>query len=80
MYGMHGNVAEWCWDCYDKDYYARSPAADPVGAEGASIRVIRGGYWFSTPRYARSANRSGDGPDDRFNGMGFRVARGQSGK
>jgi formylglycine-generating enzyme required for sulfatase activity/predicted Ser/Thr protein kinase len=71
---MHGNVAEWCADTYDKDYYRHSPAADPFCQGPGETRVARGGAWSSTARNCRSANRIEGKPDFRYNDIGFRVA------
>lgn len=40
---MAGNVYEWCQDLYDRDYYARSPASNPVNEDSGTNRVLRGG-------------------------------------
>ena len=43
---------------------------DSVG----SLRVNRGGAWYSLPRFCRAAIRTGDSPADRHRHLGFRPA------
>jgi formylglycine-generating enzyme required for sulfatase activity len=74
LYDMHGNAWQACADWYGAEYYAASPADDPVGPDSGNGRVHRGGSWFVGPADARSAGRSGAAPDHRGNGTGFRVA------
>jgi formylglycine-generating enzyme required for sulfatase activity len=52
-------------------------AAEPADLR-ASGRVIRGGGWIAYPRYLRSAFRFRRWPGDRYDYLGFRVARVQS--
>lgn len=54
VYDMHGNVAEWCKDWYDKDYQNRD--------QGDNLkRVVRGGSWNSNARDCRAARRQKTG-------------------
>ncbi len=75
FYDMTGNVAEWVQDWYTHDYYENSSLNNPKGPlEGAS-RVVRGGSWSSFEDLGRTVARYRSNPDDKFNYLGFRLAR-----
>jgi formylglycine-generating enzyme required for sulfatase activity len=62
---MHGNVAEWCLDHYQKDFYTTfpldRPALAPVKRPTADRypHVVRGGSWADEAAQCRSASRRG---------------------
>ena len=70
---VHGNVLEWVWDWYG--LYPAEAGSDPAGLPAGAGRVIRGGSWFGTARYARSAYRNGGHPGNRSLDLGFRFVR-----
>jgi formylglycine-generating enzyme required for sulfatase activity len=65
---LAGNVWEWCLNEH----------AQPkrIQAEGAAIRVVRGGSWIGSSNSARAAYRDRYSPGSRYNGFGFRVVVG----
>ncbi len=75
LHDVHGNVWEWVQDCWH-DNYVGAPE-DGVAWESGECarRVLRGGSWDDDPRDVRPANRGGSTPVNRFNDIGFRLAR-----
>ncbi|MDO5554980.1 MAG: formylglycine-generating enzyme family protein [Planctomycetia bacterium] len=71
---MHGNVSEWCNDWYDPNYYRVAPRDDPQGPQEGSLRVDRGGGWYSSPYGCTSFYRGKLAPEQRSANLGLRIA------
>lgn len=72
LHDMHGNVREWCLDAY----HAKMPGGDdPEVSSEDLVRISRGGSWWEVAIHCRSAYRNRDSPDNRYDSLGFRVAR-----
>ncbi|MEQ9500722.1 MAG: SUMF1/EgtB/PvdO family nonheme iron enzyme [Deltaproteobacteria bacterium] len=81
LYDTLGNVWEWCADGADStlDAYPEGPRHDPVAPAGERPnRVMRGGSWRTYARDVRAAYRDADHRDDRYEDVGFRLARGRA--
>jgi formylglycine-generating enzyme required for sulfatase activity/serine/threonine protein phosphatase PrpC len=75
LFDTSGNVQEWVYDCYNKDY-AGAPSDGSVFAGGdCSVRVVRGGGYSSGPKALRSAARDKFRFDAGNDGIGIRVVR-----
>ena len=74
LYDMLGNVWEWTEDCYGP--YTSAPTDGAANTSGdCSRHVVRGGSWYYNQQNLRSATRDKNAVDNRFNSLGFRVAR-----
>jgi len=75
LYDIAGNVGEWVKDCWH-DTYIRAPSDGTAWINpGCKLRVIRGGYWASSPEQTRSAFRLSSKPNRSDARIGFRIAR-----
>ena len=74
LYDMHGNVYEWCLDCWhdDSDGGASEDNAS-LSQDETQERVIRGGFWRDYPKHCRCAYRTSFEPDKQSSLIGVRV-------
>ncbi|MBI2876056.1 MAG: SUMF1/EgtB/PvdO family nonheme iron enzyme [Candidatus Tectomicrobia bacterium] len=75
IYDLAGNVAEWCTDWYDTDYYKKSPNANPKGPTTGKERVVRGGSFYHDKGKVRTSARLSMNPQSSSLNVGFRCAR-----
>ena len=67
LYDITGNVWEWCANAYTDNYN--------IPAEEESLKVIRGGSWFSTPEEITLSHRGANVNDFTSYNIGFRLLR-----
>lgn len=74
IYGMAGNVWEWCRDWYEAGAYVIGPHSNPEGLETGTLKVRRGGAWnVREPFRLRCSNRGALQPQQFWPNTGFRI-------
>ena len=77
IYDMSGNIFEWVWDWWDRNYYSTNPPSNnPIGPSSGTKRAIRGGFFEASDLECRVWFRHGGfhpGTEAYYNG--FRVCR-----
>ena len=78
--GLGGNAQDWCADLFVQDgsvlEFGRMLSG--VDTDSSGPRVVRGGHWQARDVEARSAGRTGLGPHERSEKVGFRLVRSTS--
>jgi formylglycine-generating enzyme required for sulfatase activity len=72
---MHDNIWEWVEDDWHDDYEGAPTDGRAWIDEPRAARVVRGCSWNDFAQFCRSAYRSNDTPDGRYDDVGFRLAR-----
>jgi len=72
---MLGNVWEWVEDCYHDTYEGAPDDGSAWNAGDCNQRVVRGGSWGDPSQILRSAFRLRGPVGNRYDGLGFRIAR-----
>lgn len=79
LYDMHGNVWEWCLERWHNSYEGAPADGNAwVSDENKflgliSERILRGGSWYSNPKYCRCSCRYTSFPDSLSSASGFRI-------
>ncbi len=76
VYDTAGNVWEWTASNYTAQYSgAELESADVLQLDTDTLRVLRGGSWYSFQSDTRAARRGKNGSRDKYSTIGFRVVR-----
>jgi formylglycine-generating enzyme required for sulfatase activity len=75
LFQVHGNVAEWVEDCWNRSYVGAPSDSAAVMTGDCERRVLRGGGWSYRASDIRSAYRESAHKENRYVHVGFRVAR-----
>lgn len=80
LYGMVGNVAEWCHDYYHPYFYRdninnSNPMAEIVVVDTSCAHILRGGAWADSLSNVRASFRKSSPANCRSQEFGFRVVR-----
>ena len=80
VFDMSGNVAEWVYDVFDKDFYAASPLQNPDGPDpgqspATAERVFRGGGYTNFESQVRASARAKQLPAFVATNIGIRCCR-----
>lgn len=74
IHDLSGNIAEWCQDWYDANYYQYSPVFNPQGPSVGTLKVVRGGSFFQSSFELRTTTRIAFPPSVEYYFIGFRCA------
>lgn len=74
LYDMQGNVWEWVYDRYDRNFYRNPPLRNPRNSRTGEDRVMRGHSFMSEERHFRPSVRNYNQPNYRAIYLGFRLA------
>ncbi|MBX3728741.1 MAG: SUMF1/EgtB/PvdO family nonheme iron enzyme [Candidatus Sumerlaeia bacterium] len=73
VHDMAGNVAEWCADMYQRDFYVQvADKTNPVISEGSETRAVRGGDYYNNTD-GRATIRTGCVSTHTRDEIGFRT-------
>lgn len=75
LHDMASNVSEWVMDCWHETYVRAPVDGSAWDNPGCTRRVVRGGYWASSPVQARSTSRLSASAGYHGPTAGFRIAR-----
>ena len=75
IYDLAGNAFEWTADWYDEDQYKRGTTRNPTGPWTGTLKVLRGGSWWTGVLSLRTSHRHMATPHLWADTFGFRCAR-----